>query len=245
MFAEQLRAAIMAAPVARLTELSSALWKAFAASAVTEAEAGELSGLIEARKAIEAAQKPTGGVERLASPFPARKLQRPPERNVAIERRRRLAASGPLPPALAARFTTGEIAVLRIVGDECRDKGRCVLPIDAIAARAGVGRTTAQNALREARRLGMVEVEERRQHGAKNLPNRVTVVDREWRQWMARGAKGIGFRKPNTTDREVLTGKPNRSAETSRKAAEGQDRARAAPQRNPNATARSGVKAMR
>jgi hypothetical protein len=37
-----------------------------------------------------------------------------------------------------------------IVGDECRGHGCCTLHIDAIAARAGVHRTTVQNALREA-----------------------------------------------------------------------------------------------
>lgn len=135
----------------------------------------------------------------------ARKVQRPPVRSISIERRRRLAASGPLPPALAARFTTSESAVMRIVGDECREKGRRVLPIDAIAARAGVGRTTVQNAIRLARHLGMIEVEERRQTGAKNLPNRITVVDREWRQWLARGPKkGIGFKNLSTTETQVL-----------------------------------------
>ncbi|WP_174804959.1 hypothetical protein [Methylobacterium oxalidis] len=167
---------------------------------MSEAEAEELSGLIELRKAVGAAQTLTGSAYvKLRSPLP-RKIQRPPVRSVAIERRRRLAASGPMPPALAARFTTGEAAVLRIVGDECRDKGRCVLPLDAIAARAGVGRTTAQNALRLARRLGMIEIEERRLTGAKNLPNRVTVIDREWRQWLTRGPKGIGFKNLSTTE---------------------------------------------
>jgi hypothetical protein len=76
--------------------------------------------------------------------------QRSPDRQANIERRRRLVASGPLPPPLAARFTWGEIAVMRIVGDECRAHGCRTLHIDAIAARAGVHRTTVQNALREA-----------------------------------------------------------------------------------------------
>lgn len=192
MFAEQLRAAITAAPIARLPELGAACWKAFSGGALSEAEAEEITLLIEARKAAGKSPDLGGsgasGITGKFAALPPRKVQRPPVRSVAVERRRRLAASGPLPPALASRFTTGEAAVLRIVGDECRDKGRCVLPLDAIAARAGVGRTTAQNALRLARRLGMVEVEERRLHGAKNLPNRVTVADPEWRQWLARGA---------------------------------------------------------
>src|SRR6516165_9867121 len=83
----------------------------------------------------------------------------------------RLVASGPLPPPLAARFTWGEIAVMRIVGDECRAHGCCFLHIDAIAARAGVHRTTVQNALREAQGRGevpgspIISVQERRRKG--------------------------------------------------------------------------------
>jgi len=58
MFANQLRAAIAAAPRVELTKISALLWRAYAAGQVTEAEASELSDLIEARKAIPAAQKP-------------------------------------------------------------------------------------------------------------------------------------------------------------------------------------------
>lgn len=199
MFAFELRAAVEAAPRERLSELSGALWKAFAANAVTEAEAEEISGLIEARKA---AVQPTGG----AGPFhhvkARRKPQRPPVRSAAIERRRRLAASGPMPPALAARFTTGELAVLRIVADEFRDRGSCSLCLDAVAARAGVSRSLAKAAIRQARRLGMVEVVERRRAGAKSLSNVVTVVDRDWLAWIARG-KRIGGRNQPTTDSDV------------------------------------------
>jgi hypothetical protein len=71
-------------------------------------------------------------------------VMRRADKQASIERRRRLVASGPLPPPLAARFTWGEIAVMRIVGDECRVHGCCTLHIDAIAARAGVHRTTVQ-----------------------------------------------------------------------------------------------------
>jgi hypothetical protein len=59
------------------------------------------------------------------------------------ERRRRLAASGPLPPSLACRFTTGELAVLKVIADHVRHAGRCALCVDDIAARAGVCRRLA------------------------------------------------------------------------------------------------------
>ena len=85
-----------------------------------------------------------------------------------------------MPPGLACRFTVGELAVLRIVGDEVRQHGRCDRCVDEIAARAGVCRRMVQNALREAARLGLVTVEERRREGRRNLPNVVRIASREW-----------------------------------------------------------------
>jgi len=145
----------------------------------------------------------------------ARRPQRSPDRQASIERRRRLVASGPLPPPLAARFTWGEIAVMRIVGDECRAHGCCTLHIDAIAARAGVHRTTVQNALREAQGRGevpntpIISVQERRRTGQRSLTNIIRVVSREWRDWLHKGpsrsAMGVGSKytaakKSSTTD---------------------------------------------
>ncbi len=81
----------------------------------------DLLAMIEAtpdRPGARAAGKPQEGHSSRRGTVPARRPQRPPQRAIAIERRRRLASSGPLPPAIACRFTTGELAVLRIVGDE-------------------------------------------------------------------------------------------------------------------------------
>ena len=105
----------------------------------------------------------------------------------SLERRRLLACSGPLPPQLAARFTEGQRAVLRIVGDEVAAKGVCGLCIDAIAARAGVCRRLAQGALRLAEGDGLLTIEERRHEGRKNSPNLVRIISREWQAWMRRG----------------------------------------------------------
>ena len=44
-----------------------------------------------------------------------------------------------------------------------------------IAARAGVGRTTAQNALREVRALGLATVQERRRRGQPSLTNLIRI----------------------------------------------------------------------
>src|SRR3954447_1636031 len=141
---------------------------------------------------------------------PLRRLQRAPARSAAIARRRHLAASGPMPPGLAAHFTTAELAVLRIVGDVVRGRGCCDRSIAEMAARAGCERTTVQNALREAARLGLVTVAERRRDGRKNDTNIIRVVSREWLAWLARGrsrpssigVEPIGFKMANPTDKE-------------------------------------------
>jgi hypothetical protein len=132
-------------------------------------------------------------------------------RSVAIARRRHLAASGPLPPSIACKFTVGELAALRIVTDEVRENGHCDRTIAEISARAGVCRTTAQNAIRAAAAMGLLTVQERRREGQKNLPNVVRIVSREWLQWIKRGgqaggrlaSKSIGFKKTDPTDKRL------------------------------------------
>ncbi len=184
MFADQLRRAVEASPRANLSHVSSLLWRAYGAGHVTEAEAEELSGLIEARKAVKAPQKPA---------------QRPvgtrPRTDASMDRRRRWASSGAMPPQLQARFTLAESAVLAMVAAEVASKGACTLTIGHIAALAGVSETTVRNALREAVQLGYVRVEERRVSAWRNLSNKVTIASPEWNAWLRlrlrrRGALG-------------------------------------------------------
>ena len=82
---------------------------------------------------------------------------------------------------------------LRIVTHEVREKGCCDRTFGEIAARAGIGRTTAQNALRGAATLGLLTVQERRREGHKNLPNVVRIVSREWQLWIKRGGQRKGL----------------------------------------------------
>src|SRR3954447_11054299 len=102
MFAEQLRRAVEASPRAELAKVSGLLWRAYAAGQVTEEQASELSDRLEGSRAIPAPQRPAQ--RRLGS--------RPRSTGTSMERRRRWATSGLLPPALAARFTLAETAVL-------------------------------------------------------------------------------------------------------------------------------------
>src|SRR5213076_2677849 len=151
MFAEQLRRAVETSPRVELAKVSALLWKAYAAGQVSEAEASALSEAIELKRALPAIPKPV-----------QRRLGSRPKTPASLERRQRWAASGALPPALAARFTTAETAVLAVIAAEHQKHGRCTLVIDHIAALAGVGRTTVKNALREAQRQSLLRSEERR-----------------------------------------------------------------------------------
>src|SRR5690349_14588032 len=181
MFVEQLRRAVEASPRAELPAVAALLWKAYAAGQVSEAQASVLSEAIEARKVLPAAPKP------IQQRFGSR-----PRSPASMERRRRWAASGALPPALAGRFTTAENAVLAVVAAEHVKHGRCTLVIDHIAALAGVGRTTVKNALREAQRQGLARIEERRLSAWRNAPNIVTITSPEWLSWLRMRRMGVG-----------------------------------------------------
>src|ERR687884_214346 len=169
MFVEQLGRAVEASPRVELAKVASLLWRAYAAGQVSEDQASELSEMIERRGAPPAPQKPI-----------QRRLGSRPRTPASMERRRRWAASGALPPALAARFTLAETAVLAVIAAEALRHGRCTLTIGHIAALAGVSETTVRNALRAARGLGLLSIEERRLTAWRNAPNVVRIVSREW-----------------------------------------------------------------
>src|SRR3954464_9913574 len=176
MFIEQLRRAVEASPRVELARVAQLLWKAYAAGQVSEDQASELSDLIEARRALPAAAKP-------AKPA-RRRLGSRPRSPGHLERRRRWAASGCLPPALAARFTLAEQAALAVVAAEHRRRGDCRLTNKEIADVAGVSITTVKNALRAARTINLIAVEERRLSAFRNAPNIVRIVSPEWRVWL-------------------------------------------------------------
>jgi hypothetical protein len=104
-----------------------------------------------------------------------------------------LGGSGCMPSKMGMMFTEGERAVLCIVASEVKSKGSCDAAIDAIAARAGVCRTTAQNALHEGRRLGIITVTERPRRGMRSLTNIVRICSREWLNWIQRAPSAARF----------------------------------------------------
>jgi hypothetical protein len=220
-FCDHMAAAIDGArTLTRLDHLSHAIWQGLASGAVGDDDAQAMAERLHARRSVLRGDlKPVGLPPGRPSLFPPRRLQRAPQRPVAIARRRHLAASGPMPPALACKFTVGELAVLRIVGDEVRQHGHCVRCVDEIAARAGVCRRMVQAALREAARLGLLTIEERRREGRRNLPNVVRIVSKEWTTWLARGGRStprsaeplIGCKKMRPTDKRYKNQRPRTS----------------------------------
>ena len=217
-FCNQMSAAIDGAhTLTRLDHLSRSIWQGLAAGAVADDDAQALAERLHARRSVLRGEiKPVGIPIGRPSIFPPRRLQRAPKRPVAIARRRHLAASGPMPPALACKFTVRELAVLRIIGDEVRQHGHCARCVDEIAARAGVCRSMVKNAIREAARLGLLTVQERRREGHRNLPNVVRIVSKEWTSWLARGGRSsrpaaaplIGVKKITPTDSSYKNQRP-------------------------------------
>lgn len=202
--------------LATLENYARAVWADWEARRLSDEQAQSLAEAIEARRKqvrgldTVAARAPDVAAiakgQGRASYFPAkRKTPMSKDRRLSMARRRRLAASGPMPPVLASLFTTGELAALRIVADEVRERKQCRLTLGEIAARAGVGITTARNAIRYAAREGLVTIEERRRDKRPNLPNIVRVVSREWTTWIFRGQKEKAAMPNASSSRRLLT----------------------------------------
>ncbi|MFC6743597.1 helix-turn-helix domain-containing protein [Methylobacterium tardum] len=251
MFADELRCAIEAADRITLPSVTALLWRAYGEGKVTEAEAEALSGLIEGRTLSgsrpRAGQSPnptgTSDGEGTAEPrtlvqVARRTVGSRPRTDASMERRRRWAASGRLPPGLAARFTLAEQAVLSLVAAETVRRKDCRLSVPNLAAVAGVAETTVRNAIREARKLGLVTVEERQITGFRNDTNIVRIISPEWTAWLrlvrtrdplsklgspapAAAAQGEGA-NPRTARLLKFSSCQNRGKRHRRKAAEGQ-----------------------
>lgn len=181
MFASEIRRAVEVSSRAGLPAIGEAMWKAWAAGQVTDAEAEELSALIEARKVMPPASPPG------AAASSRRRFGSRPRSDASLGRRRRCVAPKHLPPALATHFTQAETAVLAMVAEEVIKRGDCRLAVGHLAALAGVSESTVRNALRRAKTLGLVTVEERRLTAFRNSTNVVCIISHEWASWLKLG----------------------------------------------------------
>lgn len=233
-YADEIRRQVEAAPRTALPAVTAALWRAYGDGQVTEAEAEVLSVLIEGRHLSGNGPRsgqspnPTGTDSGEGTPDPRilvqaarRAVGSRPRTDASMERRRRWAASGRLPPGIAARFTLAEQAVLALVAAETTRRKDCRLSIENMAAVTGVCRSTVKNAIREAVRLGLLTVEERQITGWRNDTNVIRIVSKEWTTWLRLARRtlplGGGVKSATTTHTQVLDLGESRIAAPSRK----------------------------
>lgn len=189
---EDVRAVIGVADRDRLPAVASAVWAAFGAGELTEAEAGDLQAAISLRTAVA---RPEPVVRARCARKPRAVL------TARRERSRRWAAAGRMPPAIACRFTAGEQAALAVLSREIGTRGTCTLSVKAIGDLAGVSESTVKRAMREARALGLISIEERRVSRYRSETNLVRILDRAWLAWIrTRG----GVQRESGTDTSVL-----------------------------------------
>ena len=189
----QFRTAIEAGPLRDLDSLARQLWKAHGAGLIGDDQAQQLGERIQQRRVPAAA---CSLPSMLIAGTPARYTiqrspeQRSPNRRASITRRREHAATGPLPPAIAAGFTVGELAVLKVVSDEWLAHGVCDLSRNEIGARAGVSLTVVKQAIKLAE-LGhsLITVQRRPRSGRKHLTNVIRIIRADWLAWLARGRR--------------------------------------------------------
>lgn len=197
-----------------LDELGRQMWRGYGEGTITEADASFLDDCIRRRRPLASSPVTLCGTPkqhtalprlaaRLCSRFRSRQHPRSPDRQASRERRRRLGGSSALPDTIRHHYTEGQRAVLCIVAGEVKHHGVCDLPIDKIAALAGVCRTTVQTTMHEARRLFHIKITERPVEGRKHLPNLVEITSEDWRKWIKRGSCAhrpdrIGSNAPNS-----------------------------------------------
>src|SRR6478752_3457777 len=144
MFHDQFATAIERAARNQLDGLFSQVSRALGAGSLADDRAQQLYELIEQRRGpvYRVVEKPSTAMPRhfiQRSPE-----QRSPNRRASLLRRREHAATGPLPPNLAKGFTTGELAVLKVISDEYLAHGVSDRSRNEIGARAGVSQTVVK-----------------------------------------------------------------------------------------------------
>ncbi len=208
MFAMHLQAAMAAAHnFLQVDNIVKAAAKAFGAGGLNELEAESVFALAHARRQQirspqDFSQKILAdGISKIHLPIPRGKSGGlpsyfPPKRRVLKERtaarwqrKNRLGMSSPLPFYLERDFTIGQLAVVRIVADDVFSKGRCTCTMLELADRAGVSLSWAKQAIRIAKTLGLLAIEERPQWRAKHKSNIITIISEDWLTWIKRAPR--------------------------------------------------------
>lgn len=119
------------------------------------------------------------------------------KRAAAWLRRRTLAKNCIIPTCIAGRLTISKLAVLSVIARAVIDHGHSNMSLPEIAARAGVGCTTARYAIRDAVRMGLIRVSENRVNGLWSRPNTISIVCGRWLRWLRE--------RPKKSDGRLIT----------------------------------------
>jgi hypothetical protein len=182
--------------IADVDNLARILWRCHADGRFTDDVAQSIAEALQARRV---ALRPMVGrhVKPKAPP------RRRPASHERLALRRKVALGGVVPAKIAMLFTMGEIAALAVIGTAARKFGDCRHAIGEIARLAGVGKTTVQNAIRHAERLGIIRRTERRVDRSMSMPNVIEVVSPLWRAWLSRGVTNDWAQKFTGKKKEV------------------------------------------
>ncbi len=190
MFYDQLATAIETAGRNQLDDYSRQVWNAHDAGTIADDQAQQLAELIQRRRGPAIISNRAHVHALPARSYIQRSpVQRSPDRRASLLRRREHSATRPLPPALAATFTTGELAVLKVISDEWLAHGACDRSLNELAARAGVCHSLAKRAVRLAELDGLFTVQRRPRSGRKHLTNIIRIIRAEWLDWLAKGRR--------------------------------------------------------
>jgi hypothetical protein len=176
----------------RSPELAASIERMRARSWIEPAATAFEQGITPTRPAGQVSAKPIIKSSSRFLPRQRKKVFSDKERTQRRDRKRKLGGSSALPDTMRHYYSEGERAVLCVVSFEVKRHGICDLSIDEIADRAGVRRTTVQNAMHEARRLCHFHITERPRRGEKSLTNLITIISAEWRAWIKRAPSSGG-----------------------------------------------------
>jgi hypothetical protein len=181
----------------QIEECAKSAWILNGEGLVGDDEMQYLAPVIEhQRKAISAGTPPPRATGRTRHSRPAIPVQK---RAKSWLRRRTLAKDCIIPTCLAQAFTISKLAVLAVIARAVLDRGQSNMSLPELAARAGVGCTTARYAIRDAVRMGLISVSENRINRFWNRPNTIRIVCGRWLRWLeARATYGA---KQKSADR--------------------------------------------
>lgn len=122
-------------------------------------------------------------------------------------RRRGLAKDCIIPTCIARMFTLSKLAVLAVIVRAVIERGSSRMSLPEIAARAGVGCTTARYALRDAARMGLITITENRLNKRWHRPNTIRIACQRWLAWLRghRAAKALRYSGTPPVPRGELT----------------------------------------